>query len=605
MKTKLLFPCSFLICMFSIANVQAVSTLDDIGFTDLSLELGADLPDGSSITVTQVEAPNAGPPGACIPDVDNTEFSLIIFDDKTELVADCTGAVSGHANSVAQKFYGSVSSSSTAIANVALFEANNWLVAGFLNTSVGGLLTNSVDISSTRLVNHSWAGSAPGWDAEILRRTDFSIEVDEFIQVIGVHTNTVANPLLSSSFNAIVAGLSAGTGTTGTATIVTNLIDDITYVSGRAKPDIVSPEGTGSASAPRISSAAVLLMDHAHVSNAALSNGFMTNRNGDTIYNAERSETIKALLMAGADRATVGNTNTVDITDYRSADNQTTNGLDTRFGAGQVNSYNSHHILAEGEQDSEEDGGSVFANVGFDYDPSFGGLNGSNPTATYSFTTSAVGGQKIKASLVWNLDVLTTSTDNFYNLDVQLIDVATGVVVSSSSIIDNTENIWWDLPSHKNYQLKVIAGSGQGAFEWDYALAWQIVVPGITVVESGGSTITAEDGATDIFTIVLDSPPTGDVVIDIASSYINEATVSPASVTFTSANWSTLQTVTVTGVDDALDDGDKNYDIDFAVSSDADINYDGIEVASIAASNIDNVTICVLLVQQVFTCKRV
>ena len=575
MRTKYSFFGSIALCLFLSVEAQA-ATLDDIGFTDLSLELGAGVPDGGSIAVTQVEALSSG---ACAPDMTLTEFSSISFIDNT--TSFCTG-VSGHATSVAQKFYGSVSSSSTAIGTVDLFEAVDWLLAGFLNAGGAGTGT-----SSTRLVNHSWAGSFGDGDAEVLRRVDYLVEVDEFIQVIGVHTNTLTNPMLSSSFNAIVAGLSAGTGITGTATIVTNLVDDTTYVSGRAKPDIVSPEGTGSASAPRISSAAVLLMDHGHT-NPLLSNGSITTANG-TIYNAELSETIKALLMAGADRETIGNTNAVDITDYRTAGKQTSNGLDTRFGAGQVNLYNSYHLLDKGEQDSSEDGGSTIANVGFDYNPSFGGLSG-NATATYSFTTSAIGGQKIKASLVWNLEVLGTSTDNFYDLDLQLIDVDGGnaVVASSTSTIDNTENIWFDLLSNRNYQLKVIKGTGQADFDWDYALAWQLVVPGVTVVETDSSTVTAEDGTTDTFTLVLDSPPTDDVVIDIVSSNSDEATVLPASVTFTSANWSTLQTVTVTGVNDAVDDGDINYNINFTVSSTADTNYDGMVVASVAASNTDD-----------------
>ena len=512
------------------------------------------------------------------------EFNLITFNDYTLGVTGCTdGVASGHATSVAQKFYGAATSSVTAISSVDLYEAGNWIGAGFLNTGSGPIST-----STTRLINHSWTAPAADWAGEILRRVDYLVEVDEFIQVVGVSTNTVMNETPSNSFNAIVAGLSAGTGTTGTATLSVLDVLDTTYVSGRAKPDIVAPEGVGSTSAPRVSSAAVLLMDHAHT-HPLLSNGSVINNNGDTIYNAERSETIKALLMAGADRATVGNTNAVDITDYRAAGKQTSNGLDTRFGAGQVNSYNSHHILAAGEQDSEQYGGITFANTGFDYAPAFGGLNSSNAEATYSFTTGAVSGQKIKAALVWNLDVLTTSTDNFYNLDLQLIDVtAGGTVASSTSTIDNTENIWFDLASNNVYQLKVIPGAGQAAFEWDYALAWQIVVPGVTVVETDSTTVTTEEGTSDTFTVVLDSPPADDVIISLVSSDIIEGTVSPSSLTFTSANWSTLQNVTVTGVNDAVDDGDKNYSIDFTVSSATDTNYDGMTLPSVSASNTDD-----------------
>ena len=81
----------------------------------------------------------------------------------------------------------------------------------------------------------------------------------------------------------------------------------------------------------------------------------------------------------------------------------------------------------------------------------------------------------------------------------------------------------------------------------------------ITTPTSG--LITTEAGGTATFDVVLDTQPTGDVTIGISSSNTAEDTVSTASLTFTSANWSTAQTVTVTGVDDDLDDGDISYNI--------------------------------------------
>jgi hypothetical protein len=76
-----------------------------------------------------------------------------------------------------------------------------------------------------------------------------------------------------------------------------------------------------------------------------------TNRQGNLIRNAERVEVIKAALMAGALRSTSGNVAAPDITDYRATvGNQTSNGLDRRFGAGQLNIANSYHIIAAGEK---------------------------------------------------------------------------------------------------------------------------------------------------------------------------------------------------------------------------------------------------------------
>ena len=61
--------------------------------------------------------------------------------------------------------------------------------------------------------------------------------------------------------------------------------------------------------------------------------------------------------------------------------------------------------------------------------------------------------------------------------------------------------------------------------------------------------------------MVLNTQPTADVTIALSSSDTTEGTVGPASLTFTTANWNVAQTVTVTGVDDALVDGDVAYTI--------------------------------------------
>lgn len=71
---------------------------------------------------------------------------------------------------------------------------------------------------------------------------------------------------------------------------------------------------------------------------------------------------------------------------------------------------------------------------------------------------------------------------------------------------------------------------------------------GATVTESGGSTEVSEDGATDTYTIVLDSKPTADVVVTIGTD--TQVTTDVSAVTFTFENWNVAQTVTVSAVDD-------------------------------------------------------
>ena len=72
--------------------------------------------------------------------------------------------------------------------------------------------------------------------------------------------------------------------------------------------------------------------------------------------------------------------------------------------------------------------------------------------------------------------------------------------------------------------------------------------------------MTTEAGGTATFTVVLNSQPTADVTIGTAARATpTEGTVSAASLTFTAGNWNTPQTVTVTGVNDVVDDGDIAY----------------------------------------------
>ena len=73
--------------------------------------------------------------------------------------------------------------------------------------------------------------------------------------------------------------------------------------------------------------------------------------------------------------------------------------------------------------------------------------------------------------------------------------------------------------------------------------------------------ITTEAGGTATFTVVLNTQPSADVTIALTSSDTTEGTVNPASLTFTAANFNVAQTVTVTGVNDDLDDGNIPYSI--------------------------------------------
>jgi hypothetical protein len=108
---------------------------------------------------------------------------------------------------------------------------------------------------------------------------------------------------------------------------------------------------------------------------------------------------------------------------------------------------------------------------------------------------------------------------------------------------------------------------------------------GITVSAISGDTTEAGSQAT--FTIVLNYEPFFDVVIDLSSSDTAEGTVSPASLTFTPLDWNAPQTVTATGVDDAVQDGNLVYSIVTAAASSTDGNYDGIDPDNVFVTNSD------------------
>src|SRR6185369_12125040 len=110
---------------------------------------------------------------------------------------------------------------------------------------------------------------------------------------------------------------------------------------------------------------------------------------------------------------------------------------------------------------------------------------------------------------------------------------------------------------------------------------------GITVTPVAGLG-TTEAGGTASFTVVLTSEPTADVVIPVASSDTTEGTVSAASLTFTAADWNAPQTVTVTGVDDLVDDGDITYGVVVGAPTSSDPIYAAIDPADVAVTNADD-----------------
>jgi large repetitive protein len=114
-------------------------------------------------------------------------------------------------------------------------------------------------------------------------------------------------------------------------------------------------------------------------------------------------------------------------------------------------------------------------------------------------------------------------------------------------------------------------------------------VPGFSVSETGGLTQVSESGTTDHLEIALTVQPNSNVVLSISSNDLGEATVAPAALTFTPSNWNIIQTVTVTGVDDLLVDGDVVSTLTISVFDDqSDDNFDPLGDETVSALTLDN-----------------
>ena len=105
--------------------------------------------------------------------------------------------------------------------------------------------------------------------------------------------------------------------------------------------------------------------------------------------------------------------------------------------------------------------------------------------------------------------------------------------------------------------------------------------PGMTITPT---TLDVDEGGTATYTVKLNTVPTGNVDVEITSNDTGAATVSTASLTFTSTDWNTAQTVTVTGVEDSNLDNES-----VTLSNDpSGANYDSVSTVYLALNVADN-----------------
>lgn len=138
--------------------------------------------------------------------------------------------------------------------------------------------------------------------------------------------------------------------------------------------------------------------------------------------------------------------------------------------------------------------------------------------------------------------------------------------------------------------LMVWNGNGfQGDTDGVYARAFAAAgFPGLTS-NTPLPVVVDETGTSQTLGLRLGTPPTGNVVIDLAVSDPTEASIGTAQLTFTPANWDQVQQVTITGVDDAEDDGDIDLHVIASMNAaTADATYAALPATQYAVVNRDD-----------------
>lgn len=438
-------------------------TPGDVGYGELLAALGNRIPTGLGIRAIQTEA------------WDNGNYfpnpMVMGFEGKTFI--DKTGASSGyssHATAVAGWLVGN-NGMAPGVNQIDVYEADWWITGDYLNA----VSPWAPKVETNGVLNASWIGYTdnPADSLDILRRVDWAIDRDGFTAVVGVNngSGTSVPYLLADAYNVIAVGLSNGNSSFGPSTLDT---------TGRSTPTIVAPMEFVSNATPIVGAAVLMLKQ-------------MTA----PYPNADRPETLKAVLVAGASKAPFDlHQSTPQTTDDWS--HTTTRPLDVRFGAGQLEVFNSYNILAAGQQPANA--ASDVRATGWDHRTITNAQS-----ARYDFDIlSGQTAQSFSIAAVWNrhVDGAPDPVDPINNPLVLTPSVAVmglslyqangqtlgPLVAQSVSPIDNLQHIYVENLPAGHYAIQLTTDR-----PWDYSIAWQARISGppayLNVVNGADSTV--------------------------------------------------------------------------------------------------------------------
>ncbi len=112
------------------------------------------------------------------------------------------------------------------------------------------------------------------------------------------------------------------------------------------------------------------------------------------------------------------------------------------------------------------------------------------------------------------------------------------------------------------------------------------------VVERAAVLTTTESGGAFSFGVRLNSEPASSVAISLTSSNPNEGLPALAALHFSPQDWNVAQVITVTGVDDEIDDGNQPYEILLAPATSDDSDYRALDADDVGnILNLDDDTL--------------
>lgn len=436
--------------------VGAQSIADQTGLTALRARVGPALaPTGSGVHVGQVEAASPGyAPDPAAPELAGKTFHYLSPNPSP----------SGHSTAVAQYFIGLATSLAPGAVELDCYEANHWLLGGFLN----GSGATAPQTALFKVLNNSWVGGG-GSSANIyLRKLDFAIETQGLLVTAGVNNGMgpLDVPLLSHGFNGLSVGRSDGQHRAGPTLAGYDR-------PGRMKPEMVAPAGATSFATPLVAGGATLLVE--------------TARSWPTLASdpdAERPEVVKAALMAGAEHRTGWSNGAPSSGPARGA---TSTPLDPLWGVDELDVNHAHWILTGGRQPSTDSASTapVVVHAGWDL--------AATTSASSRFWRFEVEAAKPYASILatWNRRTATNfGSFSRPEFDLELWGVdSSGALYSlvgdpgaaafgggnvlSASAVDNVEHLYVTDLQPGEYVLELRRTSDL-LVAWDAAVAWEL-----------------------------------------------------------------------------------------------------------------------------------